>query len=139
YERALTAHGGALELTGTWPQGAQIDAGGFTSGQVEVIDVRGDGRVDRIVGARALSLGPGLPVTVVLALAPGTVEHHLVMVERGAVPAPARVVKDSPSGLRQGSNQAQYLAIADGVLYNAARDLVTYRRGQMSAQLVDVQ
>lgn len=140
YEAHLLASAGAAYFTGTWPAGAVLWVGGFTSANVEIVDVRSDGVVERILGGRALSLGPGMPVSLSFAIPPSTLSHRIAMVERGRLPS-APVSRDTPSDLRNLANRGHFVAIAHADFVAASSQIADYhfQREAMSVQTLDIQ
>lgn len=124
------------ELLFTASSNDPITVYGFTSNNIEIVDVTDPGNMKLVVG---LTMGGG-PGNYSASFRPAGNNNKYFAVAGGLRRNPAQLVKDIPSDLRNPLNGKDYIAICTPAFSNSAQTMVNYRSSHnLSAGLVDLQ
>ncbi len=134
YWRAYSADANALKLTALANQ--QVTIGGFTSGDVRVVDVT-DPAEPSLIAASVDQQNPGYAVTFA---APGTGERTLVAFGGDQVKSPLRLLANQASSWRSATNQADLVIITHSSLRDSFAHLAALRQSQgLKVATIDVE
>lgn len=131
YARRLEATGGGLVFPAEGR--STVTVGGFATPEIALYEITDPRAVRRLDGAAVEAQGPGFRMT----FEPPDPQGVYLALKAGAEDAPAAVVTDHPSQLKDPAQRADYLVIAPDELTSAAEALADLRRNQgLEAQVV---
>ncbi len=134
YWHTYSADQDALRFTASGGQSVRID--GFTSSQIQVLDVTDPKAVQKLTGS-VKSLGGGYAVTVAV---PGSGTQTLWAFTEARVASPATLTANQPSTWHQAGPGADLVIIAHETLLESVGPLKALREGQgYSVAVIDVE
>jgi hypothetical protein len=137
YRRACAAEEGGLTLALDEPGEWQVEAGGFSSTDIDVFDVSDPFHVSRVVSTTVLGASGNYTLTFEDAIT--RTAHYVALTPADRV-SPLSVQLDSPSDLRDPSHGADYVVITHRDFYSDVLPLADYRAAQgLRTLVVDVQ
>ena len=133
YWHSYTADNNALRLSASANQ--QVSIGGFTNGQIRVIDVTGSTAVEISATVKHQKDGYGITFGV-----PGSSEHRLLAFAEDRVEQPAAITPNLQSSWHQTNNGADLAIITRRDFATALAPLVALRQSQgLSVAVIDIE